>query len=282
MKKLLLVVPAVLTFVACGGPSEEDENNNNDNDIVDSDGDGLSDDDEAALGTDPNNVDSDGDGIEDGEEVNDLGTDPLSDDSDGDGYLDGDEVAEGSDPADAGSKIYAGDWPYYADKDDLEQGSWGTGSARVGEPVQRLVGVDQHGDTVDLFDFYAAGVPIIVDVSAEWCGPCQQMSMWLAGDYDLGQGWDVVLDRINDGEAGWVTVLYQDSSGAEADGSDVERWDSSFPNENVLVITDPGSKMSSAINPPGIPSLSLIAADFTWEVVDDTSEAATIVYYGDF
>ena len=50
--------------------------------LNDSDGDGLSDDEEATLGTDPNNPDSDGDGLSDGEEVNTYGTDPLVADAD--------------------------------------------------------------------------------------------------------------------------------------------------------------------------------------------------------
>ncbi len=45
--------------------------------FCDSDGDGLTNDEEAALGTDPNNPDTDGDQIEDGQEVTD-GTDPLN------------------------------------------------------------------------------------------------------------------------------------------------------------------------------------------------------------
>jgi len=64
----------------------------------DTDGDGLNDAEEAALGTDPALVDSDGDGLEDGEEVFDRGTDPALDDSDGDGLLDSEEVAAGTDP----------------------------------------------------------------------------------------------------------------------------------------------------------------------------------------
>jgi len=66
---------------------------------VDSDGDGLSDRDEAAIGTDPFDPDTDGDGLEDGEEVA-LGTDPLIPDTDGDGISDGDEVMLGTDPLD--------------------------------------------------------------------------------------------------------------------------------------------------------------------------------------
>lgn len=68
---------------------------------LDSDGDGLSDDEEAELGTDPRNPDSDGDGLKDGEEVNRYRTDPLDDDTDDDGYGDGEEVKEiKSDPLD--------------------------------------------------------------------------------------------------------------------------------------------------------------------------------------
>ncbi|WP_235734866.1 Ig-like domain-containing protein [Nocardioides alcanivorans] len=66
---------------------------------IDSDGDGLSDEEEDELGTDPNNPDTDGDGLSDYEEVhgteNPFGnepTDPLEADSDGDGLTDGEEV----------------------------------------------------------------------------------------------------------------------------------------------------------------------------------------------
>ena len=48
----------------------------------DSDGDGLSNSDEASLGTDPQDADSDGDGIDDGSEVGSDTSNPT--DSDGD------------------------------------------------------------------------------------------------------------------------------------------------------------------------------------------------------
>ncbi|MFB1481346.1 Ig-like domain-containing protein [Corallococcus sp. RDP092CA] len=58
---------------------------------VDSDNDGLTDEEEIAQGTDPNNPDTDGDGIPDGVEVNVGHTNPLDSDSDDDGILDGNE-----------------------------------------------------------------------------------------------------------------------------------------------------------------------------------------------
>ena len=61
----------------------------------DFDGDGVSDLDEFANGTDPTDADTDGDGLDDGVETNtgthngptDTGTDPLNSDSDGDGLF---------------------------------------------------------------------------------------------------------------------------------------------------------------------------------------------------
>lgn len=65
---------------------------------LDSDGDGLTDEEEAAIGTDIVNPDTDADDLTDGEEVNIYKTDPLKPDTDGDGYLDGQEVKGGYNP----------------------------------------------------------------------------------------------------------------------------------------------------------------------------------------
>lgn len=70
----------------------------------DFDSDGLMDEEEQDLGTNPNNADSDGDGLTDGQEVA-LGTDPCDLDSDGDGFGDAHEAATGYDPADPASNV---------------------------------------------------------------------------------------------------------------------------------------------------------------------------------
>ena len=69
----------------------------------DSDNDGLTDEEESKLGTDPSSPDTDGDGLRDGEEFG-YGTDPKLVDTDGDGYGDYEESLAGSDPLDVSSK----------------------------------------------------------------------------------------------------------------------------------------------------------------------------------
>lgn len=73
--------------------------------LIDTDSDGLSNEEERILGTDINNPDTDGDGLFDREEVKVYGTDPLNPDTDGDGYLDGIEVRAGYNPKGPGKLL---------------------------------------------------------------------------------------------------------------------------------------------------------------------------------
>ncbi len=72
---------------------------------IDSDGDGLTDDREKELITDPTNWDTDHDGLSDYDEVTIWKTDPKNQDTDGDTYQDGAEVKNGYNPAGPG-KIF--------------------------------------------------------------------------------------------------------------------------------------------------------------------------------
>lgn len=65
---------------------------------IDSDADGLSDEREAEIGTDPSNPDTDGDHLPDGREVNVYGTNPVASDTDKDGLPDGRELNLGINP----------------------------------------------------------------------------------------------------------------------------------------------------------------------------------------
>lgn len=69
---------------------------------LDTDHDGLSDEEELQKGTNPKLSDSDGDGLSDKQEVILYKSDPNKIDTDGDGNSDGDEVKNGYNPAGSG------------------------------------------------------------------------------------------------------------------------------------------------------------------------------------
>ncbi len=71
----------------------------------DTDGDGLSDEDEVKYGTNPNKPDTDNDGLLDGKEVHRYKTDPKNRDTDDGGISDGVEVKYGTDPLDPDDDI---------------------------------------------------------------------------------------------------------------------------------------------------------------------------------
>ncbi|HWK80917.1 MAG TPA: hypothetical protein VNP95_09110 [Thermomicrobiales bacterium] len=93
---------------------------------IDTDGDGLSDAEEARLGTDPANPDSDDDGINDGNEVNVYKSDPLNLDTDGDTLYDGGELVYGTDvlnPDTDGDGVSDGDEVYITKTNPLDPNS---------------------------------------------------------------------------------------------------------------------------------------------------------------
>ena len=74
----------------------------------DTDGDGLTDEEEEDLGTNPTNPDTDGDGLTDKEEI-EYGTDPTNPDTDGDGMSDKEEIENGTNPNSSDNQIETDD-----------------------------------------------------------------------------------------------------------------------------------------------------------------------------
>lgn len=115
---------------------------------VDTDTDGVSDERELLLGTDPANTDSDDDGLLDGDEL-DSGSSPLTPDSDNDGLTDGDDSVLGP-PSRITGPVSTGN--------DIEpNGSFETAVVRSGVLPDRFAlegKVDFLGD-IDVFDIGA-------------------------------------------------------------------------------------------------------------------------------
>lgn len=253
---------------------------------ADTDGDGITDDDEIVNGTDPEKADTDGDGLDDLAEQ-DGGTDPLLSDTDGDtladgdeagagtdalvadsdddGYLDGWEVSAGSDPTDEDSVIYQGGWPFNPNKDAIEQPEEGSRAAN-GERVPRFVFPDQFGDMVDIYDFANQGKPMIIDLSGAWCYWCQQVALALEGEaseFDENTWPAEIAAMLEDGDAYWITILDADEQYNPPTQAVAERWFRSFPNPNIAILVDEEGQATSWFNPRGYPSAMLVEEDMT-------------------
>ncbi len=218
---MLAILP--LSLLAC---SEKDED-----DADDSDG-----------GTEiDGDSDDDGDGLTYDEEL-DLGTDPDNADSDGDGYPDGAEEDAGSDPLDDEDGIYACGWPYNADKDDMGAPSEFSGrAAKIGDQVPDTSAYDQCGDEPHVYDFMGQGVPVIIDVSAFWCGPCQGFASYLSGgtdSYGWGNYFPSLPGLIENGDVYWITIMGQNRQGGAPDDSTVEQWYNRYPDDHIPVLAD--------------------------------------------
>lgn len=137
----LALIPFAVFAVACTGTDTPPDSVSND--VADADGDGLTDDEELDLGTDPENPDTDGDGFDDLAEY-DAGTDGTVCWDVPEGWANCEALAE-SMPAPEG----------YGDN----------------EVFPAFPMTDQFGDEFDSSRF--SGMILFLDFSAGWCGPCQ-------------------------------------------------------------------------------------------------------------
>jgi hypothetical protein len=122
-KSTLILLAAFLGCTASPDPSDTDEPQ--DTDLLDDDNDGITNGEEASLGTDPNKADTDGDG-----------------------YSDLEEVEGNTDRTEAADHPYAGGWPIAACRDGIVA----TGNEE-GDIADDFALMDQHGDTVALHSF---------------------------------------------------------------------------------------------------------------------------------
>jgi hypothetical protein len=153
---------------------------------VDSDGDGLTDDEEMMIGTDPDNPDSDGDTISDGDEVNLTMTNPLEADTDGDLLDDAEEGVLGTDPRDLDSDddgvedgdevIVSGTEPLDCDSDDdglsdgLELGYQLADITEDPDGPGPLLGTDlMAGCFIEDADAFSTTDPLLPDSDGDGC-----------------------------------------------------------------------------------------------------------------
>ena len=95
---------------------------------------------------------------------------------------------------------------------------------------------DETGKTHTLYEYY--GQPIVLDLSAMWCGYCQVA----AGESESFQA------SYADHNLMWITVLFDDLTGDVVDQSDLELWVDTFELKDTVTLA--GSR--DDIDPSGL------------------------------
>lgn len=169
-------------------------------------------------------------------------------------------------PATPPARTYAGGWPVHPDRDALPKGDWDR-APRVGRLFPPFVGRDVHGEDVHLYDFAGTG-PVVVDLSTMWCGICQELAGWIAGDPDTSFAPQSLVDAIDAGDVRWVTLLSEDLVGNPATADTVAAWHDAFPHPEVPVLLDDDAQVATWMRAYGYPRLILLDADLRIEAYD--------------
>ncbi len=224
------------------------------------------------------NADDDGDGLTNAEEA-DLGTDPAAADSDADGYDDGAELEAGTNPGWEWSHVYdEGNYLIGACPDQPDQaaaGPSGTGSYdtyswdayREGDILANFSAKDKFGQEVTPYAF--CGNYTLITMGAEWCGPCQSLASNMANE----------TDEIRETYPNFTfyEFLYQDNYGAEPDADVLKDWVRTFDLQGIPVVAPRNNTAEwvNYLNATGsIPATVLLAPDMTviWSAIDNRSE----------
>jgi len=121
---------------------------------------------------------------------------------------------------------------------------------QTGEVIPELVGPDQFGDDVSIWQFH--GLVTVVDISTIWCAPCQELAKTTQETYE----------HYEDDGVMYVTVLAQDLEGNVPEVDDLVFWADSFGIE-APVMGDQGSWWQGATPDQSFPQILVLNPDLT-------------------
>jgi hypothetical protein len=232
-------------------------------DNSDTDGDGLNDGEEVALGTSPLRSDTDGDGLSDGDEVRVYGTDPLRKDTDSDGLTDMEEIRLGTSPTRADT-----------DNDGLPDG---VELARGTDPLNRDTDGDGLPDGLEI-----VSSPLLRDTDSDGLDDALESAYGLRAhdsDFDADGIPDYIEIQIgtdpkkpdtdNDGATDYAEYygLMTDPRNPDTDG------------DGILDGYDPTPLGSSGVNPVQRVYWTLSEVFLPGQTVDETSKSFLLLLH---
>ncbi len=111
-------------------------------------------------------------------------------------------------------------------------------------------------------------MPILIDVSASWCPPCNDLAAYLDGqNEDFAGSYPSIREMVENGDVHWVTILGEDFSGPATNETPVN-WHEAYPTENIPVLADKTYEIVDFIELMYWPTSMLLREDLTIEAFD--------------
>ena len=119
---------------------------------------------------------------------------------------------------------------------------------KKGDIIPRFEGIDQFGESVDLYDFANQGKMILIELSAAWCKPCSDLANWLATNNQKiteNLWWKdrylPIRNMIQNDEIFMINFMYEGIdkiNKVNATPNDVTSWYNQYPDPHVPILAD--------------------------------------------
>ena len=118
---------------------------------------------------------------------------------------------------------------------------------------------DHWGDQVDIYDFSEFKndndelAYMIIDMSAQWCGPCHNMADWISGTDNantagLQSSYPTVREKIAQYRIWWLTIIVENAQGGPPTLSDATSWFESHQDNHIPVMVDDTQQIRNVYN----------------------------------